>query len=90
MRLVPVDMNPLMIVCGFGERVDALLGDVVPLRRAKFLADELLELGEGGRADGQLVSVIVIPLLAVQEDGTGRSGDRRDSTVETDAGFNYT
>ncbi len=50
-----VDMNPLMIVCGFGERVDALLGDVVPLRRAKFLADELLELGEGGRADGQLV-----------------------------------
>jgi hypothetical protein len=32
----------------------------------------------------------LIPLLAVQEDGTGRSGDRRDSTVETDAGFNYT
>ena len=48
-RPLGIDMDPLVIVGGVGEQIDAVLGDLQPLRRTELPAlrrDELVQTAE--------------------------------------------
>ena len=46
-RFDRIDVDELIVPCGFGEQVDALLIDSEPFGTSKFLADLIFELCNG-------------------------------------------